>query len=133
MFNPLTMTLVLSFTICSKFQLTITSIPFITAMDIWSASLLYFSGMMPSLIYLSASSTVSMSIFSIRGLVSLKSFSNCDLLGSGALLKIDMETVELAERYIKEGIIPEKYRSDALHISIAVINGIEVIVSWNFE
>lgn len=49
------------------------------------------------------------------------------------LLEIDMETVELAERYIKEGIIPEKYRSDAFHIAVAVVNGIEAIVSWNFE
>lgn len=49
------------------------------------------------------------------------------------LLGIDLETEELAERYIKEGIIPEKYRSDALHIAVSVINGIDVIVSWNFE
>src|SRR3990172_1520614 len=52
---------------------------------------------------------------------------------SPLLLGIDLETEELAERYIKEGIIPEKYRSDALHIAVAVINGIDVIVSWNFE
>ena len=49
------------------------------------------------------------------------------------LLEIDLETEELAERYISEGIIPEKYRSDAIHIAAAVINGIDVIVSWNFE
>lgn len=49
------------------------------------------------------------------------------------LLEVDMEAEELAERYVKEGIIPERYRSDALHIAVAVINGIEVIVSWNFE
>lgn len=49
------------------------------------------------------------------------------------LLEIDMETEILAERYIKEGIIPERYRGDAIHIAVAVINGIEVIVSWNFE
>jgi hypothetical protein len=52
---------------------------------------------------------------------------------SPLLLGIDLETEELAERYIKEGIIPKKYRSDALHIAVAVINGIDVIVSWNFE
>ena len=49
------------------------------------------------------------------------------------LLEVDIETEELAERYVKEGIIPERYRSDAVHIAVAVINGIEVIVSWNFE
>lgn len=49
------------------------------------------------------------------------------------LLEVDIETEELAERYIKEGIIPVRYRSDALHIAVAVTNGIEAIVSWNFE
>ncbi len=49
------------------------------------------------------------------------------------LLEIDLEVEELSERYIKEGIIPEKYRSDAIHIAVAVINEIDVIVSWNFE
>lgn len=49
------------------------------------------------------------------------------------LLEIDLDTEELAERYIREGIIPEKYRSDAVHIAVAVINEIDVIVSWNFE
>ncbi len=49
------------------------------------------------------------------------------------LLEVDIETEELAERYVKESIIPVKYRSDAIHIAVAVINGIEVIISWNFE
>ena len=49
------------------------------------------------------------------------------------LLEVDIEAEELAECYVKEGIIPERYRSDAVHIAVAVINGIEVIVSWNFE
>ncbi|MEK7368523.1 MAG: PIN domain-containing protein [Planctomycetota bacterium] len=49
------------------------------------------------------------------------------------LLDVDLEVEELSGRYIKEGIIPERYRSDALHIAVAVVNGIEAIVSWNFE
>ncbi|MFZ6016982.1 MAG: PIN domain-containing protein [Nitrospirota bacterium] len=49
------------------------------------------------------------------------------------LLEADLEAEELAERYIKEGIIPERYRGDALHIAVAVVNGIDAIVSWNFE
>jgi len=49
------------------------------------------------------------------------------------LIEVDIEAEELAERYIKERIIPVRYRSDALHIAVAVINGIEAIVSWNFE
>ena len=49
------------------------------------------------------------------------------------LLEVDIEAEELAVRYVKERIIPERYRSDAVHIAVAVVNGIEVIVSWNFE
>lgn len=49
------------------------------------------------------------------------------------LLEVNIKTEELAERYIKEGIIPVRYRSDALHIAVAVVNEIEAIVSWNFE
>ena len=49
------------------------------------------------------------------------------------LLEVDINTEELAEYYIKEGIIPERYRSDAIHIAVAVVNGIEAIISWNFE
>jgi hypothetical protein len=49
------------------------------------------------------------------------------------LLEIDLESEKMADRYVEEGIIPERYRSDALHIAVAVINGIDAIVSWNFE
>lgn len=49
------------------------------------------------------------------------------------LLKVDTEAEKLAGYYIKEGIIPEKYRGDTLHIAVSVVNGIEAIVSWNFE
>ena len=41
--------------------------------------------------------------------------------------------MELSERYISEGIIPERFGSDAIHIAIAVSNGIDAIVSWNFN
>ena len=48
-------------------------------------------------------------------------------------LIIDEETRVLADRYIKEGLIPEKYDDDALHIAVATINNLDAIVSWNFE
>ena len=35
------------------------------------------------------------------------------------LLEVDIEAEELAERYVKEGIIPERYRNDAVHIAVA--------------
>jgi len=52
---------------------------------------------------------------------------------SPQILETDLEVELLAGRYIKEGIIPEKYRGDAIHIAVAVINEIDVIVSWNFQ
>lgn len=52
---------------------------------------------------------------------------------SPELLEFDSESEYLAEKYIEEGIIPEKYRDDARHIAIASVNNLDVIVSWNFE
>ena len=49
------------------------------------------------------------------------------------LLYIDSEVTELAEKYVSEGIIPQKYEDDARHIAITVINELDVIVSWNLE
>jgi len=49
------------------------------------------------------------------------------------LLEIDEEVKELADRYISAGIIPEKYRNDALHIAVAVVNDLDVMISWNLE
>lgn len=40
---------------------------------------------------------------------------------------------ELAEKYIKNEIIPHKYLPDALHIALATVYKIPVIVSWNFK
>jgi len=34
------------------------------------------------------------------------------------LLELNPETIDLAEKYLVEGIIPRKYRDDALHIRL---------------
>jgi len=39
----------------------------------------------------------------------------------------------LANEYVRRGIIPEKYSADAVHIAIAVVNGVRYLVSWNFK
>src|SRR6187402_1848948 len=39
----------------------------------------------------------------------------------------------LAELYLKEKIISQKYRNDCLHIAYATIYEIDVLVSWNFK
>ena len=49
------------------------------------------------------------------------------------LLQKTDEIERLADEYIKENIIPEKYRTDALHIATATVNNIDIVVSWNFK
>lgn len=58
-----------------------------------------------------------------------------DLVGRLNLesLPFSEEVKELADRYIAEGIIPSKYRDDALHIAVASVNNLDAVVSWNFE
>ena len=43
------------------------------------------------------------------------------------------EAVRMADIYIEEGIIPQKYRADGLHIAIATVNDLDIIVSMNFR
>jgi hypothetical protein len=48
------------------------------------------------------------------------------------MLDIDDEAKTLAEKIITNRGIPAKYPEDALHIAVAAVNGIEVVVTWNF-
>jgi hypothetical protein len=41
--------------------------------------------------------------------------------------------VRLADIYVTEGIIPQKYRTDALHIAIATVMDLDFVVSFNFK
>jgi len=49
------------------------------------------------------------------------------------ILQKTEEAKQLAGIYVKEKIIPEKYETDALHISVATVNELDFIVSWNFK
>ncbi len=49
------------------------------------------------------------------------------------ILKGNNEVEDLAAVYVSEGIIPHKYRTDALHIAIATVNDLNLIVSYNFK
>ncbi|WP_420263864.1 PIN domain nuclease [Candidatus Magnetominusculus dajiuhuensis] len=56
------------------------------------------------------------------------------------LTEIVMEIVSVAEdiyslvqKYIAEGIIPQKYQDDALHIALATYNEADALISWNFK
>ena len=39
----------------------------------------------------------------------------------------------LAERYIDEGVLTQKFVSDAQHIAMATILKVDSLVSWNFK
>ena len=39
----------------------------------------------------------------------------------------------LADIYIVEGVIPQKFRADGLHIAIATVNDLDMIISMNFK
>ena len=43
------------------------------------------------------------------------------------------EIRDLANKYVKAGIIPKKYFPDAFHIAVAAVYNIPVLASWNFE
>jgi len=48
------------------------------------------------------------------------------------MLDIDDEARSLAERIIAGRAIPADYPEDALHVALAAVNGIEVVITWNF-
>jgi len=48
------------------------------------------------------------------------------------VLKISKEAEELAQIYVKQGVFPEKYFDDALHVALTSVNQIGILLSWNF-
>lgn len=45
----------------------------------------------------------------------------------------DNEAEELANKYLLDKAVTEKYYEDALHIAIATIQQVHVLASWNFK
>ena len=58
-----------------------------------------------------------------RMLFSIKDFT---------VLNVSKQAEELAQIYLKQGIFPEKYFDDALHVALASVNQIGILASWNF-
>jgi len=46
---------------------------------------------------------------------------------------VNDDMLKLAEKYMEQKIISENYYSDALHIAVATVIGVDVLVSWNFK
>jgi hypothetical protein len=49
------------------------------------------------------------------------------------IIEFTEEAGDLAETYLKEGVVSRKSRVDAQHIATATINRVDVLVSWNFK
>ena len=49
------------------------------------------------------------------------------------ILETSDEAVRMADLYIKEKIIPQKFRTDGLHIAITTVNDLDMIISMNFQ
>jgi hypothetical protein len=48
-------------------------------------------------------------------------------------LAITPEAEGLAMRYLRDEAIPVRFRDDALHVAIAVLNRLDVVVTWNMK
>jgi hypothetical protein len=55
------------------------------------------------------------------------------LLDSLEFLTASVDADELAKRLIAGRAIPESEPRDAAHVSLATVNGIEYLVTWNFK
>lgn len=47
------------------------------------------------------------------------------------VLAIGTDTLELAERFLLRKVIPTKAELDAVHIAVAVVNGMDFLLTWN--
>jgi len=49
------------------------------------------------------------------------------------IIMVTTEVIDLANKYLNEKVIGEISKDDCLHISLATINKIDILVSWNFK
>lgn len=45
----------------------------------------------------------------------------------------DDEVARLADAYLREGVVPERKRDDALHVAYATVFRMDAVLSWNFK
>ena len=56
-----------------------------------------------------------------------------EVLESVTLLNVTEETEGLTQRLLARGAVPRQAAADAAHIAIAVTNGVDYLVTWNFR
>lgn len=55
-----------------------------------------------------------------------------EALSSFTILDIDQEAQTLAEQILDAKAVPSEYPDDALHMAVAAVNGMDVLITWNF-
>ncbi|MCX6866274.1 MAG: type II toxin-antitoxin system VapC family toxin [Verrucomicrobia bacterium] len=55
------------------------------------------------------------------------------LLAAVRLLPVTDEAIALASTLVTTGVVPAKAASDAMHIAVASVHGINYLVTWNFK
>lgn len=58
-------------------------------------------------------------------------FRRQQILKDVTILEAGEEVRELASSYVEQQIIPQKAFEDAVHLAVAVLTGIDYLVSWN--
>jgi len=48
-------------------------------------------------------------------------------------INLSEEAVDLAHKYLSEGVLNENMLADAQHMALATIHSVDVVVSWNFK
>jgi hypothetical protein len=48
-------------------------------------------------------------------------------------LAITSQAEGLAHRYIQDQAIPARFRDDALHVATSVLNGLDMVITWNMK
>lgn len=55
------------------------------------------------------------------------------LLAAVRLLPVTDEVIALASTLVSTGLVPVKAASDAMHIAVASVHGMDYLVTWNFK
>jgi len=48
------------------------------------------------------------------------------------VLDVDQEARDLAALLLADRAVPQEFPEDAMHIAVAAVNGIEILLTWNF-
>jgi len=91
--------------------------------DFWNERLLSFIPMISTIVQIEIKDTPDLE----------KRINMENLVKEFEVLIPNDESDKLAQEYVDKGIFSEKFASDANHVAIAVVNGINFLASWNFR